>query len=231
VYCALTGIDKTSHSAGHDAAVVAGALDIVDGTLATLRADGERGGWWDRTTVFVVSDHGHSPVPRTTTSPTGCAGAACAPSRIPFTMAPRREAAVMVSGNAMAHVYLELARRRRPWWGALAGRWAGTVDALAARPSVDLVLLPLDADRCEVRHAGRGAAVVERAPAPAGRATARASRTATPTARSTAAIRWRSAARSPGSTPTPPTTRAPRPTTPTPSCRSPRWPGARAPAT
>ena len=162
VYCALTGIDKTSHSAGHDAPVVAGALDIVDGTLAALRADGERGGWWDRTTVFVVSDHGHSPVHAHDDLADWLRGRGVRTVAHPFTMAPRREAAVMVSGNAMAHLYLELARRARPWWGALAGRWAAAADELVARPSVDLVLLPLDADRCEVRHAGRGAAVVER---------------------------------------------------------------------
>jgi hypothetical protein len=168
VFCALTGIDKTSHSAGHDDAVVGAALGIVDDTVAELRADAERGGWWGGTTVFVVSDHGHSPVRAHDDLAAWLRGRGVRTVAHPFTMAPRREAAVMVSGNAMAHVYLELARRRRPWWGALAGRWAGTVDALAARPSVDLVLLPLDADRCEVRHAGRGAAVVERAPAPGG---------------------------------------------------------------
>src|SRR6476469_7049358 len=68
----------------------------------------------------------------------------------------------MVSGNAMAHVYLELDRRVRPWWPELAARWSGAVDALLARPSVDLLLLPHAPDRCEVRAAGRGSALVER---------------------------------------------------------------------
>src|SRR5690606_8720554 len=67
-----------------------------------------------------------------------------------------------VSGNAMAHLYLELDRRQRPWWPGLATRWEPLVAALLGRPSVDLLLLPLDADRCEVRAAGRGSAVVER---------------------------------------------------------------------
>jgi hypothetical protein len=68
----------------------------------------------------------------------------------------------MVSGNAMAHVYLELARPERPWWPALAGRWGAAVDALLARPSVDLLLLPHGPDACEVRHARRGAAMLTR---------------------------------------------------------------------
>jgi hypothetical protein len=162
VFCALTGIDKTSHARGHDAPLVRQALGIVDETAAELRADAERGGWWERTHLWIVSDHGHSPV----RSHDDLAGAFRALGHRtvahPFTWIPGADVAVMVSGNAMAHVYLELARRTRPWWPALAPRWAETVDALLHRPSVDLLLLPQGPDRCEVRGAGRGAAVVER---------------------------------------------------------------------
>ncbi len=166
VFCALTGVDKTSHSAGHGAPVVADALGIVDATVAELRADAERGGWWPSTTVFVVSDHGHSPVRAHDDLAEWWRARGVRTVAHPFTWAPGREAAVMVSGNAMAHVYLELARRARPWWPALAPRWGAAADDLLARPSVDLLLLPLGPDRCEVRHAGRGAAVVERRRAP-----------------------------------------------------------------
>lgn len=162
VFFALTGVDKTSHSAGHTAPVVADALRITDDVLAELRADAERGGWWRDTTVLVVSDHGHSPVRAHDDLADWFRARGHRTVAHPFTWRPGREVAVMVSGNAMAHLYLELARRERPWWGALAGRWDATVGDLLARPSVDLVLLPLDRDRCEVRHAARGAAVVER---------------------------------------------------------------------
>ena len=163
VFCALTGIDKTSHSAGHGAPVVAEGLRIVDDVAARLRADAEAGGWWAGTTVYVVSDHGHSPVRAHDDLADWLRGLGVRTVAHPFTMAPRREAAVMVSGNAMAHLYLELARRARPWWPALAERWGGAVDELLARPSVDLLLLPHGPDRCEVRAAGaRGRALVER---------------------------------------------------------------------
>ncbi len=166
VFCAFTGIDKTSHSVGHAASLAADALGIVDATLAELRDDGERGGWWGGTTVFVVSDHGHSPVRAHDDLADWLRGRGVRTAAHPFAWAPGREAAVMVSGNAMAHLYLDVGRRERPWWPALAARWGGLADALLARPSVDLLLLPLDADRCEVRHARRGAAVVERVRAP-----------------------------------------------------------------
>jgi hypothetical protein len=214
------GVDKSSHSAGHEAPVVGDALGIADAVLAELRADAERGGWWRDTTVFVVSDHGHSPVRAHDDLADWFRSRGHRTVAHPFTWRPGREVAVMVSGNAMAHVYLELARRERPWWEALAARWEPAVGDLLARPSVDLVLLPLGDDACEVRHASRGAAAVRRGRRPgAGPATRRASRTRSPTSRATAATRSDSGERWAWWTPTPRTTRAPGPTTPTPWSR------------
>ncbi len=162
VFCALTGVDKMSHARGHAAPAVRDALRIVDATAAELRADAERGGWWHDTHLWVVSDHGHSPVRAHDDLAAAFAAFGHRVSAHPLTWLPRRDVAVMVSGNAMAHVYLEVEQRERPWWPALAARWDATVDALLARPSVDLVLLPHDTDRCEVRSADRGRAFVER---------------------------------------------------------------------
>jgi hypothetical protein len=162
VFCALTGIDKTSHSAGHGAPIVAGAMRIVDEVAAELRADAERGGWWRDMHLWVVSDHGHSPVKAHDDLADWFRARGHRTVAHPFTAAPRREVAVMVSGNAMAHVYLELGRRERPWWPALAPRWGGAVADLLLRPSVDLLLLPHGPDACEVRGRGRGAALVTR---------------------------------------------------------------------
>jgi len=67
-----------------------------------------------------------------------------------------------VSGNAMAHVYVELKARERVGWPDLEERWQPLADALLRRPSVDLLLLPHSPDRCEVRSADRGAAMIER---------------------------------------------------------------------
>jgi hypothetical protein len=68
----------------------------------------------------------------------------------------------MVSGNAMAHVYLELDECERPWWPALSARHGELADSLLTRKAVDLMLLPLCEARCAVRSARRGTAVVER---------------------------------------------------------------------
>jgi hypothetical protein len=67
-----------------------------------------------------------------------------------------------VSGNAMAHLYLDLDRCERPWWPALSARHGALADALVEREAVDLMLLPMSDARCAVRSAQRGSAIVER---------------------------------------------------------------------
>lgn len=162
-FCALTGIDKTSHAAGHDAPAVRDAMRIVDDTAARLRADAERDGRWPTMHLWIVSDHGHSPV-HTHEDLAGLLRTLGVRTRAhPWTLGPGHRAAVMVSGNAMAHVYLELDRRERPWWPALHDRWTWLADRLLARESADLLVLPMDARTLEVRHRTRGAAMVRHA--------------------------------------------------------------------
>jgi arylsulfatase A-like enzyme len=162
VFAAFTGIDKTSHAAGHDAPVVRDAMRIVDDAAAELRADAERAGQWDRTHLWVVSDHGHSAVQQHDDLAALLRGLGHRITAHPWTFFGGRDAAVMVSGNAMAHIYLELDRLTRPWWPAVADRWSPLADALLARESVDLMLLPHSPTQCEVRSRERGTAMVER---------------------------------------------------------------------
>ncbi|HET7632358.1 MAG TPA: alkaline phosphatase family protein [Gemmatimonadaceae bacterium] len=150
-WASFTGVDKASHARGQGDPTVRDALRIVDDTAARIRADAERDGRWQDMHLWIVSDHGHSPV----TSHEDLAGLFTVMGhRVrahPWVMLPFAQTAVMVSGNAMAHLYLELHRRTRPWWPALAPRHEGLISMLLSRPSVDLVMLPVDAERCEVR--------------------------------------------------------------------------------
>jgi hypothetical protein len=162
LFAALTGVDKASHARGHQDELVREALVIVDDTVARLRDDAERGGWWADTQLWVVSDHGHAPVHTHDDLAGAVADAGHRTVAHPWSAGIAADVAVMVSGNAMAHVYVELGERGRPGWPRLAGKWSALADALLARPSVDLLLLPHSPDRCEVRSAGRGRAMVER---------------------------------------------------------------------
>jgi hypothetical protein len=161
VFAALTGIDKTSHSEGHASAYAELAYRIVDETVARIRADAERHGTWDSTHVWVVSDHGHSPVLQHDDIVGLIRRLGFRAIAHPFVYSSRGEIAVMVSGNAMAHIYLDLPRRTRPWLGDLGGRWQRVRDALLARDSVDLMILPTSVGRCEIHARDRGFAALE----------------------------------------------------------------------
>lgn len=161
-FIALLGLDKMSHANGHDSPAAAGALRVLDELVAELRHDAERLGRWARTHLWIVSDHGHSRVWAHDDLAAVIRGEGHRVIAHPWVFTRRADVAVMVSGNAMAHLYLEPARRARPWWPALRARWEPLVETLQARESVDLVLLPHSAERCEVRSAARGTACVER---------------------------------------------------------------------
>lgn len=160
VFAAFTGVDKASHSSGHAHSQVTDALKIVDGAAAEIRADAERAGVWDETHIWVTSDHGHSPVEKHDDLAGAIQGEGYKVIGHPWVYGPW-DVAVMVSGNAMAHLYVERALRSRPWWPSLAGRWESLAAFLLARPAVDLVLLPHGPHRCEVRAPSRGAAMIE----------------------------------------------------------------------
>jgi hypothetical protein len=105
--------------------------------------------------VWVVSDHGHSPVQQHDDLAGLIRRLGFRTIAHPFVYSPRGEVAMMVSGNAMAHVYLDLARRTRPWLEDLGGRWSAIRQALLARDSVDLMILPVSPGACEI-HGSRG---------------------------------------------------------------------------
>ncbi len=162
IFAAFVGADKGAHALGSASPLVGDALRIVDDAVARLRADAEVGGWWDDTHLWIVSDHGHADVHSHEDLAGVLARAGWRTAAHPWSARIAPEAAVMVSGNAMAHVYVELGERERPWWPRLEGRWSRMADMLLARESVDLLLLPHSAERCEVRSAARGRAFVSR---------------------------------------------------------------------
>ncbi len=158
---ALLGCDKLSHAYGHADARVTTALELVDETVARIRADAERDGRWRTMQLWVVSDHGHSPV----TAHDDLADVireaghvTAAHPQVRRTLSS--DVAVMVSGNAMGHVYLDPSARLAAGWSHHAPRWDDMVNGLLARPSIDLALLPIGHGQCEVRrHEAR--AIVE----------------------------------------------------------------------
>lgn len=157
-------IDKVSHAVGHTDTAVLDALRLVDDSAARIRRDAEADRTWDQMHLWVVSDHGHSPVAQHEDLAGLLAAWGCSVNAHPWAFHGNADCAVMVSGNAMSHVYLELRRPARPFWPELAAHWERTAERLLARESVDLLVLPHARDACEVRAAeSRGRAMVRRA--------------------------------------------------------------------
>jgi hypothetical protein len=163
-FASFCGVDKTSHSVGHRAPIVRQALTIVDQFVANVTHAAHRDGWGDELALFVVSDHGHVDVTGHDDLADLFRDTGLRVLAHPKVFGVRDpEMAVMVSGNAMAHLFVELDARERPYWSRLAERWNDTAAMLLERPSVDLLLLPRDATTVEVRGgSGRGVAVASR---------------------------------------------------------------------
>ena len=159
-FAALPGIDKTSHATGHDSPLVREAMRIVDETVAEIRRDAEDTGRWGSMHLWVVSDHGHSRVTAHDDLAELLRSWGYGTIAHPWTFVGGRDAAVMVSGNAMAHLYLELDRTRRPWWRELESRWSPLAESLLDRPSVDLMILTHTDGLFEVRCRRRGMALI-----------------------------------------------------------------------
>ncbi|MFM8566617.1 MAG: alkaline phosphatase family protein [Gemmatimonadota bacterium] len=149
-FLALPGIDKVSHALGADAPEVLDAMRVVDGTVERLTDDAERAGRGEALAIWIVSDHGHAPVAHHDDLADALRDAGYGARAHPWAWRGGDDISVMVGGNGMAHLYLDLARPTRPWWPTLAPHRTALVDWLLARPSVDLVLLPLDPARCAV---------------------------------------------------------------------------------
>ncbi|HKN57333.1 MAG TPA: alkaline phosphatase family protein, partial [Gemmatimonadaceae bacterium] len=158
-FIALTGIDKTSHAQGQGAPIVGDAMKIVNDTVAQIRLDAERDGRWSKMHLWVGSDHGHSPVRDHEDLVALLGGWGYTTLAHPWAFKTSADIAVMVSGNAMTHLYLELDQKTRPFWSALGARWNELAQRLLGRASVDLMILPTSASSCEI-HSARGSAAL-----------------------------------------------------------------------
>lgn len=159
-FAAFTGIDKASHALGHDAPLVHNAMRIVDDVCARIRADAERAGSWGQMHLWIVSDHGHSRVGAHEDLAGLVASLGLRVVAHPWTVRPRAQVAVAVSGNAMAHLYTGLESRIRQFWPTLSARWNDVANAILERDSVDIMMLPLSPTSCEVRSRQTGSAMI-----------------------------------------------------------------------
>ena len=148
--------DKFAHAYGGDSDIVREGIRDIDHAIVRAREIADRDGWGDSLRVWVVGDHGHAPVSHHDDLHGWLQSRGHRVLAHPQLSVPRADIALMVGGNAMAHVYLEPKRRTRTWWPTLAPQWERLLLGLLERPSVDLAAVALDANTVRVHHT-RGA--------------------------------------------------------------------------
>ena len=150
VFAAFTSGDKSAHRGGEQAPGVMRSLKLVDRVVHAIRLDAERDGRWNTMQLWVVSDHGHSAVHSHLDLAAGLRERGVKVRSHPWTLPDRSEAAVMVSGNSMAHVYLGLDDRSRHPWSGIQQRWRAETEWLRTHPAVDLVAAQTSANAVAV---------------------------------------------------------------------------------
>jgi hypothetical protein len=165
---AITSPDKFAHAYGSDSAPVRTAIGDIDAAVSQAQAIAARDGWNSPLHVWVVGDHGHAPVSQHDDLQGWLEGEGLRVLAHPRLNVRDPDVALMVGGNAMAHLYLAPGDRERRWWPAHQARWGPLLDALLERPSIDLLAIASTPTTVELRHATRGAAVVERREGPQG---------------------------------------------------------------
>ena len=160
VFAAFTAGDKAAHAGGTHAPGVRQSLKLIDHLVGSIRRDAERDGRWSAMHLWVVSDHGHSRVDHHMDLAAELVRMGVSVRSHPFTFPDRAEAAVMVSGNSMAHVYLGLGKRTRPLWPDLSQEWGGRLEALWSHRAIDLVASRRAIDSVEVRRGADRAEIV-----------------------------------------------------------------------
>jgi hypothetical protein len=161
----VSGPDKFSHQRGAFSEIVRRSVLDIEQAVTTAKAMADRDGWGDRLHVWLVGDHGHAPVKHHDDLHGWLESESLRVLAHPKLFVRRPDVALMVGGNAMAHLYLEPAQRTRRWWNDQSPRWHRLHDQLLARPSVDLLSVAESETVSLVHHAQRGAAHIVHTPA------------------------------------------------------------------
>jgi hypothetical protein len=160
VFAAFTAGDKATHARGAGDPAVRRSLKLIDHVVGGIRRDAESDGRWSCMQLWVVSDHGHSTVTNHFDLADEVRRLGIKVRSHPWTLPDRSEAAVMVSGNSMAHVYLGLDSQTRRPWPELDRQWSTRLEPLLSHPAIDLIATMQSPSRIQVRRGGTFGEVV-----------------------------------------------------------------------
>ncbi len=159
---AITSPDKFSHKLGCDSEPVRNAIADVDAAIGRAIAIASKGGWRDSLRVWVVSDHGHAPVSQHDDLHGWLESQSLRVLAHPRLHTRRPDVALMVGGNAMAHIYLNPAQRTREFWPSLSGKWESLHEALLQRDAIGLLAVSQSENIVRVSSQTGGVAEIRR---------------------------------------------------------------------
>lgn len=165
---AITSPDKRAHKEGGESEGVRAGIRIVNDAVAMAQAIAERGRWRDALDIWIVGDHGHAPVEHHEDLHGWLEQRGLRVRAHPKIFQTTADVALMVGGNAMAHLYLDPADRSRKFWPALEQKWRTLHDALLERESVDLLAVAENGTTVRVTNKARGSARIIRSSGPNG---------------------------------------------------------------
>lgn len=162
---AVTSADKRAHKEGPTSPGVRAAIHDINAAVVTAQEIASRGGWSDELTIWLVGDHGHAPVMHHEDLHGWLQQQKLRVRAHPNVFQRSADVALMVGGNAMAHLYVDADNRTRRFWPQLSERWQALHDALLERPSVDLAAVAMSDNVVRVSSNTAGSAEIRRRPA------------------------------------------------------------------
>lgn len=157
---AITSSDKFAHRYGARHAEVRESILDMDRAAAEALAIAKRDGWQSRLNIWLAGDHGHAPVNAHDDLQLWLESLGVSVLAHPGIFTRNPHMALMVSGNAMAHLYLEPAQRIRRWWPQHRQQWGRLLELISSRESVDLVMTAESESVVTVASSSRGYARV-----------------------------------------------------------------------
>jgi hypothetical protein len=157
---AVTSPDKRAHKEGGDSPGVRAAIHDINSAIVTAQEIATRGGWRDALSIWLVGDHGHAPVAHHDDLHGWLQQQNLRVLAHPQIFQRSADVALMVGGNAMAHLYLNPNNQNRAFWPALTSSWQTLHDALLDRPSIDLTAVAMSEQVVRVASRVAGAAEI-----------------------------------------------------------------------
>ena len=157
---ALTSPDKLAHKVGPRSPAVRASIRDIDTVVKTAESIATRGGWRDLLDIWIVGDHGHDPVENHEDLHGWLEAQGLKVRAHPQVFKRHADVALMVGGNAMAHLYLIPKQKFRSYWSELEPRWQLLHDQLLQRDAIDLLAVALNAHTVRVSNRLRGSAQI-----------------------------------------------------------------------